>query len=135
MRMRAVALLLLLSSCSAQELTTARSDDCDPASSLSLSVLPERVARGDASVSLYVEWMLDSQAGGPVTATFTSEDETVEMRLQLLPDFTDSFTYAGSCVNPYGIGAPAGYINVLTAIEAPARCGAQPTAASSFVLE
>jgi hypothetical protein len=86
----------------------------DNTSTHDLLVLPQTLTRGDP-VDIAVRWVL-SRALDERTRAYLkleADDVEVDLPLALLPDEPDS-TYAGSVLNPFGAGASAGMLTIVT---------------------
>jgi hypothetical protein len=108
---------------------------CPPATS-SLQVSPELVTRNEP-VSIDVLWSVYGTPGDPVIATLQIDDIQVDLGLtragEELPDVPGE--WHGSLLNPFGEGAPSGYVSVLVQAQPGSDCGVGASAAASFELQ
>jgi hypothetical protein len=114
-----------------------RTADCPTnASTLAISVTPDPLARGDA-IDVEISWSVDLQLTAPVVATLSAGDgPVVEVDVPLLLDSGSyPYDYVGSVLNPFGVGAPAGTLEVLTRAGVASGCDLIPTAATAITLE
>ena len=106
------------------------------ASNVALDVSPVVLARGDA-VDLDILWTVDTGLTAPVVATLhAGNGPVVEVELPLeLQTGASLYAYHGSLLNPFGAGAPAGTVGVLTSAGVASGCDTTPTAATALTLE
>ena len=140
--LRAVALFALTAvvGCSASDELAkmpGNFEDCtDNSVTFTFGVEPLTLVR-NADVSLSVRWETFASLNDPVATLRVGDGPVVEVEVPLLPeaDGVAGHAYQGSLLNPFGMGAPAGTVEVLAAASANEGCSTSPTAATAFELE
>ena len=133
--------LVALVGCSEDMLATERgglSDNCaDNSVTFAFGVEPLAIAR-DADVDLSVRWEAFEPLNQPFATLRVGDAPVVEVEVPLLPvgDSVAGYAYQGSLLNPFGMGASAGTVEVLAeAAPSSEGCIVFPTAATAFELE
>lgn len=107
---------------------------CDSGGTVSLGVDPAVVQRGEA-VSITVTWRTVYDVKNP-KGTLSLSQDAIDVQVSLAADPAGpAVTYIGTLVNPFGLGAPAGAVDVLTAGEPWDGCHYALTGATTFSLE
>lgn len=122
----------LLAGCSAG--ATGMSPEGQCPSSVDLRVSPYRILRGDP-IEITVTWETNSPLEAATAKLYIGIQDEVEVEVPLVEqaEGTD-YIYAGTQLNPFGLGSPVGSGWVLAEATAVGDCGGPATGTTAFEL-